>query len=120
MQRTVAAYAARFGVLDHVSLRLPSFMQATAAAAVSWVHFVGHCFGELRNLVQLDLDLSGHCIGRCLHAVTDVGGLFFLGNHCLHNPSYVLMQFIAAMGFGRLICTFKFVLAGCALPLFCA
>ncbi len=119
VQRTVATHAEWIGVLDHVLLCLPSFTLAAAAAAaasvaVCWVLFVGHCFGELRNLVQHDLDLSGHCIGRCLCAVTDVGGLFFLGNCCLRNPGYVLAQFVATVGFGRLICTFKFVLASCA------
>jgi hypothetical protein len=115
--RTVATHAARFGVLDHVLLRFPSSMQAAADAAfvaVCWVLYVGRCFGELRNLVRHDLDLSGHCIGQCLCAIMDVGGLFFLGNRCLRNPGYVLAQLVVAMGFGRLICTFKFVLAGCA------
>ncbi len=64
VQRTVATYATRLGVLDHVTPCLSSVKQAAANAAdICCVLFVGHCSGKLSDLVRHDLDLHGHCIG---------------------------------------------------------
>ncbi len=38
--------------------------------------------------------------------------MLFLFNCCLCNSSYVLAKFIAAIGLGCLVCTYKVVLAG--------
>jgi hypothetical protein len=116
VQQTVVTHAARLGVLGHFTSGL-SFVLAAAAdatAAVWHIFLVGYCFGELSDLVQHGHDLCSHCIRHHLCAVVDVGGLLFLDNRCLGNPVNVLPQFVAVVGLGCLICTFKVVLAGCA------
>ncbi len=123
VQQTVAIHGAQLVILELFTSGL-SFAPADAAAAAAvtvaaiaavwpvWcILLLGDCSGELGNLVRHGLDLCGHSIRHHLCAVVDVGGLFFLGNCCLGNPGNLLPQFIAAVGLGCLICTFKAVLA---------
>jgi hypothetical protein len=124
VRQTVATHASWFGVLDCFVFGL-SFSSATAAAAaasaaaatsaatVGYVLLVGHRSCECGNLVGQGFDLCDHCVCQRLHAVADVGCLFFLGNCCLRNPSNVLAQFIAAAGVGCLVCAFVVVFANC-------
>jgi hypothetical protein len=120
--QTVAAHGAGLDVLDIFTSAL-TFVPTTAAAATTptvtavaiWrIFLVGNSFGELGDTVQHDLDLCGHCIHHHFCAVMDVGGLFFLGDCCFGNPCNVLLQFVAVVGLGCLICTFVAVFASCA------
>ena len=102
----------RRGFSYWIATRPRPLSAATTTAAVWCVFFVGHHFGELRDLVRHGLDLRCHCVGGCFRAVLDVGGLLFLGNRCLCNSGDVLSQFISGISFGCLIHAFEVVLVG--------